>query len=355
MTHTFPVLTLLGLLATPLWGGAIKGSVVLTDDGSPVPGVEVAFFTSQSGQATEIVRKATDDDGRFSLSGPFLTPDLTFVLVALYKGVPYPSSELRIGEQSEIILEVSEPTADDAGLRFLNHTIVFTVSGTRVDVGHFAQVENPGDQTYVGQGAGEERHVLEFALPEGLFNMTGTLHQGGSGRFFDNRPVPPGLSQVSFNFQVAVELLEDGYRHQPSYATEQLDVYVRPASREPGPPFQDLGTTLLHGDEYRLLRLTGMAAGQQVLIPLPLPQDLRSMLKWIALGCAVLAGFLVGVGRPTNASEQSLEERREQLLSQLASLEDDRASLGEARYGKRRERLMQETVAVYGLLEARRA
>ena len=47
--------------------------------------------------------------------------------------------------------------------------------------------------------------MAEFALPPELFNLqghSGLMHQAEPGRFFDNQPLPPGQSQLSFSFEL---------------------------------------------------------------------------------------------------------------------------------------------------------
>ena len=63
----------LALSLTPVSGDTIEAYVVHGESGKPVGGIEVAFLIDQ-GSPEEILRKRTDDEGRISFSGPFLTP-----------------------------------------------------------------------------------------------------------------------------------------------------------------------------------------------------------------------------------------------------------------------------------------
>jgi len=344
-------------MASTLAAETVQGYVINPISGAPIDDAEIAFFTSQDGQVNEILRKHVDAQGRFAFSGPFLKPDLGFVLVALYQGIPYPSSELQVGAQKEIILEVYEPTTADENIRMAAHTLFLSLRSADLEVAQFVQADNQGERTYVGQLEGSARQVTEFALPPGVFNLAGSLNPAGDNHFFDNRPLPPGLSQITFNFQLEPRQLDGGYLHQVLYPTDQFEVYLQPASIQLDPPFEDLGTVDLHGEQFRRLRLENLQRGQRVLIPLPLPQALRWILKWIALGAAALTGVLALALRPTPAALQrpdpeALQRQRRELLQQLAQLDDAHAGRQDnRRYLRERERLMGETLAVYHLLE----
>ena len=340
-------------------GDTIRGIVVDGNDGTPVPATEVAFFTSVGGQVNEVVRKNADDEGRFVFSGPFLTPDLTFVLVALHQGIPYPSSELRADGQTEVILEVFEPSPEEGALRISSHSILISLGASALDIAHFVQVENSGERTFVGSGSGAERRVMEFALPPALFNMAGTLVPAGGERFFDNRPLPPGHTEVSFNFQLDPAQIENGYPHLALYPTDVLDLYLQPASSEPGDPFEDLGLADLHGSRYRHLRATNLRAGQTLSVPLDLPREVRWLFKWMALAAAGVASVLTFAVRPSSASpgvstdRQGAEQRQRRLLQQIADLDDTHAgNAQEAGYLQRRQALLTEAIALRrGLME----
>ncbi len=348
--------------ASALPADTVRGYVINPITGTRVEHAEIAFFAKESGQVNEILRKPTDAQGRFAFSGPFLTPDLSFVLVALYQGVPYPSSELQIGAQKEIILEVYEPSTVDDEIHIAIHTLFLNLHPEKLEVAQFVQIDNQGEKTYAGQGQGSERQVMEFALPSGVFNLTGSFNQASETRFFDNRPLPPGISQITFTFELDLQQLGKGYSHQVLYPTEQLEVLLQPSTIQPGPPFVDLGIEELHGDRYRRLRLVDLQRGQSFLVSLPLPRPLRWALKWMALGAAILSGILTLVsGRipspataPRRLDPEALQRQREQLLRQLARLDDAHSGQpDDDRYQAERAHLIDRALTLYRLLEER--
>ncbi len=354
-----PAAVLAGLLQVcALRAETVQGYVINPIDGTRIHNAEVVFFVSQDGQVSEILRKPTDAQGRFAFSGPFLTPDLNFVLMALYQEVPYPSSKLQVGAQKEIILEVYDPTTADSQIRIATCTLFLSLRPRGLEVAQSVQADNRGEKTYVGRNQGKVRQVMEFALPAGVFNLSGSLKPGRDSRFYNNRPLPPGLSQILFNFQLDPRQLDGGYLHQVLYPTDRLEVFLQPTSLQLGPPFEDLGTADFHGESYRHLQLQNLKRGQTVLIPFPLPQPWRWVLKWIALSAAALSGTLALVfRRMTTAAAvepdpEELRQQRSQLLQQLARLDDAHADhRDDRRYLVERARLMDQALNVYRLLE----
>ena len=337
----------------------VRGYVIDPIAEERIATAEVVFFINQDGQLQEILRKATDAQGNFTFSGPFIEPGLEFVLAALYQGVPYSTSPLEVGAQDRIILEVYEPTSAADQIDVAVHSIFLNVRPDRVGVGHLVQVENHGQRTFVGQGEGDQRQVLEFALPEGIFNLTGQLRATPEGRFFDNRPLPPGLSQFFFSFEVSPNQLEGGYGFSILYPTRQLNIFLDPSTLEPQGPFEDMGPVELHDQQYRHLVLTNLAAGQRLWLPLPLARTMRWLLKWLALGGAVLTGLLLALIKGRSGDLQTaaprtakLEGQRLELVRQLADLDAAHRGAEESEtYRTQRAQLMDQATTIYRLLD----
>jgi len=367
--HLLLILLALSLLAPALCADTVQGYVVNPATGARVPGVGVAFLLSQGGQLSEVLRKDTDAEGRFSFAGPFITTDLIFVLVAHYQGLPFPSSELRVGDTREVILEVFDAggSADQISISAIQVFLVLGENG--MEVTQMAQVENRGDQAYAGSGQGELRQVTEFSLPSGAFSLqsfSGDLIQPSETLAFDSQPLPPGSTQIAFSFQVDPAQLDGEYLHRVVYPTAALEVFVFPATLAPEPPFADLGEIPIQGKNYRRMRAENLSAGRDLRIPVPTPRALGWVLKWVALGIGGLAavfGPLVVVRqaptcpKSTTAallSRETLQAQRQALLQQLAQLDDtyqDRP--GDPRYRAQRARLFDQTLALYRLLDAR--
>jgi hypothetical protein len=358
------VVALLGALAAAQ-AETVQGYVVHALTQQRVGGIEVAFYIRQDNQVREILRKTTDSEGRFSFSGPFLTPDLTFVLAALYQGVPYFSSALQVGAQKQVILEVYEPSNRIDGLHIAAHHLFLSLAAERLEVVQLVHMDNPTERTYVGQGQDSERRVTEFWLPAGVFGLqshSGLMHQAGETRFFDNQPLLPGRSQISFSFSLDATRLREGYVHRVVYPTARLEVFLEPASIQAEAPFVDLGVVDLHGHQYRRVQLNDLQPGREILISLPLSRPLGWMLKWVALAVAGIAGLGVmalGSRAPGLAGGsfdlERLRRERQRQLEELARLDDQWAGRpAEKGYLPERQQRLDQVLALTRLLEEER-
>ena len=332
----------------------------------------VFLLPGQDGQLSEAARKPVDADGTFAFSGSFLTPGQSFVLVAFYRDVPYPTTTLEVGQQSGVLLEVFEPTGRADDIVITGHRHFLAVDENGVDVAQLVHVENRGDAAYVGQGSGPERHVTELILPAGLTNLqnhTSALHRASAGRYFDTQALVPGGTQIAFSFRLPASAFDGSYVHEVIYPTQDLDFYVQPPTVQPGPPFEDLGTVHVHNRQYRHLRLRDLAPGQRVRLPVPVERPIRWMVKWVVLAGGLVAGAAAAVrvaghsggppaepfgrgaaGAPSSKTSRRPAATRRELEARRQAVLDELAGLGEAD-AARREELMGETVSLYRALE----
>lgn len=362
----------LALSLTPVSGNTIEAYVVHGESGKPLGGIEVAFLIDQ-GSPEEILRKRTDDEGRISFSGPFLTRNLAFLLVPFYRGIPYPTTRLQAGAQKQIVLEVFEPGGHEADLEITNLRMVLAVSPERIEVAHFVEIENSGRRTYAGSGNGEERRVTEFLLPAGVFglrSLSGDLVPAEGNRFFDTQPLPPGHSTIAFSFELDPAAAGGSYRHNFLYPTQRLELFMSPPAMDLPGHFVDQGEVRIHERPYRMYLVRPESGASVVDIPLPGYGPRGWVMKWLALGTAVATALLAAgiskgmrvpeetpslrervartAGVDPHATREDLEAIRSQLIVKLASFSQGDLSGGDR---ARREELMRRAEAVYQLLD----
>ena len=318
----------------PAWSDQINGYVLNPSSEERISNVEIAFYVQQNEQVSEVMRKKTDDEGRFSFSGPFLTAGTPFALSAFYKNVPYFSSTLDVGSQKQVILEVYDPTDRPDALRIVSHNLFLNVTQGRIEVMQLTQFHNEEERAYVGTGQGSERQVGQFNLPLGALNVqghSGRMIQVDSTTFFDSQPLLPGHSQLSFSFVLDPNQLTDGYWHESVYRTEQINLFLQPSTMQiDAGDWTDEGVVDLHGQQYRRLNMTDVQAGQRLPVPLPINSPMRWMLKWAALAGGALAGASVFVLRKrqpkqTASRQESIAPLRQQTLAEIARLDAEYA------------------------------
>ncbi|MEE3235254.1 MAG: hypothetical protein VX294_13890 [Candidatus Latescibacterota bacterium] len=342
----------------------VRGYVL--KDSKRIAGVEVAFYMNQGEQATELARKASDENGRFLFAGPFIQPGMPFALAAFYKGVPYHSSTLQVAAQKEIIIEVFDTTSVGKKLHIDTHHLFVTLSKAQINVVHLVQMSNEKNQTFVGNMANGVRHVSKFLLDESLFdlqNYSGHFHQTNETTFFDSQPLPPGETQLSFSFNLDPSKLSGGYKHDVVYPTNRLEAFIQPTSIEISNGWEDLGVVDLHGTTYRRVLKRNLTSGESTFIKLPLPLAIRNLFKWVALTtCFVFSFFALWWKYPNRLHQSSyssgsksktLADRRSELLLKIAQLDKKWAhEKDNPNYLEQRKKIILDAVKITKLLEA---
>lgn len=349
-------------------GETINAHVIHGTTGISLQNIEVAFLAGGQSSLEEIVRKRTDPDGRVSFSGPFVNEEASFVLVPFYQSIPYPTSQLRTGEQKQIILEVFEPNGLRTDLNIEIHHLFIIAGSHSIDITQFVEIENTGSGTYVGHEAGEEHHVTEFLLPTGISNLkslSGNLKAVTTTQVFDTQPLPPGRSSIAFAFTIDPEIATDPYRHKVLYPTERLVAYMSPETQELQAPFMDTGEVVIHGRTYRRYHMHNLDPGQVVDIFLSFSKPKRWVFKWIATGFAIFTGIIAiavsrqltsptskkpwtrGAGVKKNPNRNDLESRRKELLTRLVALQSKTTAHDRSLH----KELTMEITALYVLLD----
>ena len=313
--------------ASSIRGYVLKGPIRMS-------GVEVAIYMNQAEQITEIARKNSDINGEFVFRAPFMQPGMPFALTAFYQGIPYQSSTLEVAAQDEIIIEVFDTTSVDKHLFIDTHHIFLTVNETVVNVVQLVQMQNEKNQTFAGTMKDGFRHVSKFVLDENLFdlqNFSSHFHQTNENTFFDSQSLPPGETQLSFSFKLNTNKLNNGYEHDVIYPTKRLEVFVEPTTIEISNKWEDLGLIDLHGTTYRRILKRNLVSGDSMFVKLPLPLEMRSLLKWGALAtCIIISVTALGgklgsrLNLPSNPSIRNakrLAEQKETLLLKIAHLD----------------------------------
>jgi len=342
----------------------VRGYVL--KDSKRISEVEVAFYMNQGEKATEIARKASDENGQFLFAGPFIQPGMPFALAAFYKGVPYHSSTLEVAAQKEILIEVFDTTSVAKKLHIDTHHLFVTVTKAKINVVHLVQMNNEKNQTFVGNMANGVRHVSKFLLDKNLFdlqNYSGHFHQTNESTFFDSQPLPPGVTQLSFSFNLDPSELGGGYKHDVVYPTSRLEAFIQPTSIDISNGWEDLGVIDLHGTTYRRILKRDLPSGESAFINLPLPIAIRNLFKWGALTtCLIVSCFALCWNNPNRLHQSSLfsgsksktlADRRSELVLKIAHLDKKWANKREnPNYLEQRKKIILDAIKITKQLEA---
>jgi len=161
----------------------------------------------------------TDATGRFSFENLETGPAFTYFVGIRYKEQLHRSEPviLQGDEPAEVVLEVSEPPAQEAKesdappqLRIINRLMVIVRRGTHLEVREVLRVANTGTTPYIGRvGHGGATGIsLYLPLPQGHSNMSQVqglnaefVHVDASGLSY-LAPLPPGEHQIVYTYNL---------------------------------------------------------------------------------------------------------------------------------------------------------
>ena len=337
-------------------------------DGKPIVGQKVTLVSVGKDQKLSQRDTQTDAKGVAKFDKIPASADVGYLVAFKYEGVPYNSAPFKMPDKPGLSVELRAfpPTKDSSQVLLGPAThIVMLVEDERLDVMENLVIENRGDATWDPGPSG-----LFFELPAGVMGIQNAGGEDAPPQFkiVEKKgvawmgPVPPGRMQIRFAFGLPLAR-EITFAQKMPLAMESVHIITDRIDDlvVDGPVVQAKKEI---DDKGRKLWLLGqddkLAAGGTVeltLHNLPLP-DKRG--AWAALAislCIGLWGFVMA-REPARASagdkRRKLEERREKLLGELVTLEEQRAAgrIDEAKWKPRREDLVGSLERVYRELDA---
>jgi len=146
--------------------------------------------------------------------------------------------------------------------------------------------------------------------------------------FTDSMPLLPGMKEVAYSYQLSYSSGTYTLPRKVNYPTTEFDLLVKGEGIDvtgdkltPGEPMD------IEGVRYNHLSSGDLAPGDILTVrlsSLSTPND-QETVKWTAIALVLLAfGFFLVKKRFQPASpEESIAQRRQRLLAELASLDDD--------------------------------
>lgn len=367
--------------------GVIEGQLVNgTPEGESVGGSQVALGIFRNNAFVEERNGVADSAGRFRFEGLETSEEYTYRVGALYKGVPYRTEEaIRLTPEAPIAtveLAVYETTPDDPGLRVARAILMlegFDRASQTISVLELLALENPGQRTYVPSAGGPQgpMGLLRFALPPGA----GALEPGlgledaeviqVDRGFATTRPIPPGVTEIGFSYQVPYA--GQGYRFERTvpYETGLLwllvpDTGVTVVEESAWAPAAPVA---LGARTYRVLARENLAKGSRLDFSLQgLPR--RSMLPafvdlvpapvWGAaaagLALAAAAGYAYAAEQRRRRHAGPSPAAADDLLEALAELEEqqERGAVRPEEYRERKARYLEALMGYLTLTSERR-
>lgn len=367
--------------------GVIQGVVEnATPGGEPFAGGVVALEVYAHMTPLDTIETTVGADGTFSFDGLPVDPGIFYLLTTEHEGIDYASTVLRFGQDAnlqgdaantlEAVLPVYSTSNDAAGVNITRMSWIVEHEPGALLIGQVVSFGNSGNTTFVGrevEGA-DVPVTLELVLPEGAEEIglqdgaIGGAYRQVGNRIYDTRPVPPGdgMRQVFVRYRLPYEgdsvtiqqpldytmnglnlLIADLPELEVEAAASESDLTFTGVQDIQGLPYLQWTAATLQPQAFtltldgliqageedpRLAGLEGAASGQAVAAT---PTAIDPMIAIVMGGVLLLAiaGVVVwrwrsGAVQPeTVASRVSPEKRRQQLIQQIAQL-DDQHSLG---------------------------
>jgi hypothetical protein len=337
--YALTIILVLGSCLVPAWTlaqgqGVIEGQVVNgTADAGSMEGLTVTLHIFVGMEEQPLQTATTDAEGRFRFEGLSTEADHAYTLHLDYQGVEYGSDLLTFSEGEttlSVSIKVYEPVESDEVISIEQAHIFVDFQEGELVVGELYFFSNSSDRIYIGaeevaegqNGATVLRGTLRLSLPKGAKGLA--VEGGELGQrfvetdegFVDTWFLPPGQSSGRLMFSYSLPYDPSGYdlvRDIP-YLLKALNVLVADVGVDvtsdrltlegsrgmQGQSYLNLSGQNLSKGERLTLHFSGspddeLVKGGEVTPAQPPQASEQSLLRWVALGMAVLAvGFALG-------------------------------------------------------------
>lgn len=389
--------------------GTIQGKVEqATPDGPAYGGGVVSLEVYAHMTPLDTVEATVGADGTFSFDGLPVDPGIFYLLTTDYEGINYASSVLRFGQDAtltgdaantlEAVLPVYATSNDGSGVNITRMSWIVEHEPGALLIGQVVSFGNSGNTTFVGSevDGADVPVTLELSLPEGAEEIglqdgaIGEAYRQVGNRIYDTRPVPPGdgMRQVFVRYRLPFEGDSLTIQQPLDYAMSGLNLLVADlpnleveatASQS---ELQFAGAQDIQGLSYlqwtaaalqpqdftltfsglirageedpRLQALEGAASGQAVgaaaaAIDPMIALTMGGVLLLAIAGVVIWRWRSGGSTEPASAVKRvSPEKRRQQLIQQIAQLDDQHTlgNLDEDSWQEQRAALKRELYAL---------
>jgi len=295
-------------------GGIIKGQVVNgTDGGSSVADQDTTLKTYLNDAEMSAITTKTDNEGHFVFEGLSTESGYSYMVALVFQQVEYYSEWISLdeGETTKFVeVTVYDSTTSDEAIKVaMTHTILYVGQDSLKVMEYFLFV-NESDRTYIGSedtNSAEERET-------------------------DTMPVLPGSKEVAYSYKVNYNSATYTFARRVNYPTTRYDLLFQSESMEvTGDQLAVEEPMDIEGAWFKHLSGSNFAQGDILEVQLSgLPQTSnQGAILWVVLILVVLGtgfGFVYLMRKrrlQPVSSEDSLDQKRQRLLIELAHLDDN--------------------------------
>lgn len=347
-------LAALPALPAPVMAYELHGSVVNGTTDEPVASIVVKTVDPSRGMMAE-TEVTTDASGHFVAKD--LDPDRPVYLVRVsYAGINYTDFVRYRGQNLVTMqLEVYEPTSswDDVSVSVPH--MMLTRRADTLAVDKFFQITNntSPSRTVYGEDARFTIHLPEEMIELKQFNVTSLgiplplepEATGEPGRYTVDYPIKPGVTRVAMSYEVPYAEGHYAYREPLEYDLDEVMIITG----DPTLQVTSATNTIERMEDvegFTAYRIAGLAKGSELaldiaggsrtpraspaqrtpprVMTLPNPTHVGSIALALVIGLVLFALLFSAVSKPATPDEEEevLRQRREELLGQLARLDD---------------------------------
>jgi hypothetical protein len=324
--------------------GIIEGSIFnKTEGGSSVVGKEAILKTYLDDTEVGSTTVITGAEGSFIFNGLSVEPGYNYQVVVFFQQAEYFGERISFGEgetAKSVEINVYDSTTSAEAISVVNaHTIIY-VGQERLQVKEYYLFVNESDLTYIGSkevGTEGDREILIFTLPSDAAQLRITLglmeccilnYENG---FSDTMPFLPGGQEVAYSYEVEYDSGRYELSQLVNYPIANFDLMLQGDVKvdmnlldvkEPldigDVPFSHFaGNDLVPGDVLSIKMSDLPGSGSLWVIT-------GVVLALVILGGGLSFGYRWKKKRVQPVIlEDSIDQRRQRLLIELAHLDDD--------------------------------
>ena len=332
-------------LAAEPGSGMIEGRIVNgTAGGGSVADQEITLTTYLNDAEVDSTTTKTDAEGQFLFDGLSTESGYNYEVTLVFQQAEYYSEWLSFDEgeatKSVEVTVYDSTTSDEAIKVAMAHTIIYVGQGS-LKVMEYLLFVNETDLTYIGSkeiAADGTKETLRFSLPREATELQITLGlmecciMGSEEGFVDSMPVLPGGREVAYSYEVNHDSGTYTFSRNVNYPTTRYDLLFQGSSIEVTSERLAAEEPMdIEGSRFNHLSGSDLTPGDIILVQLSgLPEPSNQWtVKWVALALVALTSgfgfiYLMRKKRLQPVSpEDSLDQRRQRLLVELAQLDDD--------------------------------
>lgn len=288
-----------------IWGYVYNG----TQDSSRLANAKIEILVYSGHGLVDDSSYVTKSDrrGRFQLANLKLDTTLVYYPRTTFSDIVYYGHGVRLTEdspvqQSDIV--VYDSTKDKSNIVIQMDHIFLEERDDKISFRETVILSNNGKKTYTGEEMPGGGHylVLEFPLPHNAENVQLLSQESQAsmfvdkGRLIDTALFPPGMRQISYQFEVPKQGKVWHFSRNVLFPTMSANIFIsQPRLIVEGPGIQPMGEFPIRNVNYQRYMISHSMPGTPLQITLKNLSGKAIPIQWIVLGLVAIS-LLIGFG-----------------------------------------------------------